>query len=332
MPSFPDQRNAAPIRRVGLQLGESVAANEIAAADQGPGADELAAPADKDGRSASQACSALLAAVGRGASEPATVRRHAAQDLGITCTGRLKRLPRSSWSGELPEGNVGSVSSHRRRPNPNATIAPCWTPRAVLKGGLTATGSQRTVASQIPIGYAARARTTKIEILAQSNTGPRNRYPLSPTQTGTMIVRPIFILAAPRSSSVILRRTLMLHRDLWHLPTEATNILEGPFHPARSGFVSNQVTADDLDDELAESLRRAFYRRAVRIARLWSNPRRVLVGSSIPSRLRNRVAISVLGLLSRLAKPAQIRFLDKTNKNTLRVGMLNKLFPDALFI
>ena len=44
--------------------------------------DELAAPADEDRRSAGQARAVLLALIGGGTSEPAAVRRHAAQDLG----------------------------------------------------------------------------------------------------------------------------------------------------------------------------------------------------------------------------------------------------------
>ena len=58
-----------------------------------------------------------------------------------TCARRLKCLVRSGPEmGSLPKGNVGAVWSHGRRASPNATIAPCWTPRARMKGGLNATG------------------------------------------------------------------------------------------------------------------------------------------------------------------------------------------------
>ena len=58
-----------------------------------------------------------------------------------TCARRLKCLVRSGPEmGSLPKDHVGAVWSHGRRASPNATIAPCWTPRARMKGGLNATG------------------------------------------------------------------------------------------------------------------------------------------------------------------------------------------------
>ena len=58
----------------GLQPRQPVAATRAAAQDQELVADELAAAADEDGRSAGQACSLLLVAAGGEASEPAAVR------------------------------------------------------------------------------------------------------------------------------------------------------------------------------------------------------------------------------------------------------------------
>ena len=68
----------------------------LATANQELVADELAAPADEDGRTAGQACSLLLAAVGRGAPQPEAVRRNAGADLGATCAGRLAPTARRS--------------------------------------------------------------------------------------------------------------------------------------------------------------------------------------------------------------------------------------------
>ena len=65
-------------------------------------ADELAAAADEDRRSARQARPLLLVALGRRASEPEAVRRDAGEDLGAACAGRLTRRAPSSRSGELP--------------------------------------------------------------------------------------------------------------------------------------------------------------------------------------------------------------------------------------
>ncbi len=60
-----------------------MAAAETATKDQELIADELAAAADEDGRSAGEACSLLLVAAGRGTSEPQTLRRYVAEDLGV---------------------------------------------------------------------------------------------------------------------------------------------------------------------------------------------------------------------------------------------------------
>ena len=60
--------------------------------DQELVADESAAPADEDRRTAGQARPVLLALIGGGTSEPAAVWRHAAEDLGAACA-RWVALP-----------------------------------------------------------------------------------------------------------------------------------------------------------------------------------------------------------------------------------------------
>ena len=67
-------------------------ATRTAAQDQELVADESAAPADEDRRTAGQARPVLLALIGGGTSEPAAVWRHAAEDLGAACA-RWVALP-----------------------------------------------------------------------------------------------------------------------------------------------------------------------------------------------------------------------------------------------
>ena len=71
---FRANESATATERAGLQPGQLVAAAWAAAQDQELVADELATAADEDRRSAGQARPVLLAAAGRGASEPAAVR------------------------------------------------------------------------------------------------------------------------------------------------------------------------------------------------------------------------------------------------------------------
>ena len=81
VPSISGQRSAVATERAGLQPGQSLAAAGASAANQELVADELATQVDEDRRSAGQARAVLLALIGGGTSEPAAVRRHAAQDL-----------------------------------------------------------------------------------------------------------------------------------------------------------------------------------------------------------------------------------------------------------
>ena len=78
-----------------------------ATANQELVADELAAPADEDGRTAGQTCSLLLAAVGRGTPQPEAVRRNTGADLGATCAGRLAPTARTRQLTRVAEGRRG---------------------------------------------------------------------------------------------------------------------------------------------------------------------------------------------------------------------------------
>lgn len=147
-----------------------------------------------------------------------------------------------------------------------------------------------------------------------------------------MIEAPLIILGSPRSGTTVLQRCLSVHPDLWHLPAESHRILEGPFHPARSGYESNRVTADAVSDDLAERLRWAFRAGAINLNRTLRDPAPLLGGSRLSARVANKAAVLGLGVVSRIRKPASIRFLEKTPKNSLRVPMLLRVFPDARFL
>ena len=89
-------------------LGNLLAQTCPAAADQALVADESPAAASENRGPAGEACAVLLAPAGGRASDPATVRRHAAEDLGAASAGRLtrglsatkrRRLRAHVWSG-----------------------------------------------------------------------------------------------------------------------------------------------------------------------------------------------------------------------------------------
>ena len=100
VPSFPGERGAPATERPGLQSGQPLAQTGAAAADQALVAHESSAAAGENRRPPGEACAVLLAPAGRRASDPAAVRRHAAEDLGATGAGRLTpglSATKSAW-------------------------------------------------------------------------------------------------------------------------------------------------------------------------------------------------------------------------------------------
>ena len=91
VPSFPGERSAPSTERPGLQPGQFVAQTRHAATDQALVADKSPAAAGEDGGPSGEACAVLLAPAGGRASEPAALRRDAAEDLGAAGAGRLTR-------------------------------------------------------------------------------------------------------------------------------------------------------------------------------------------------------------------------------------------------
>jgi len=116
--------------------------------------------------------------------------------------------------------------------------------------------------------------------------------------------RPVIIVAAPRSGSSLLFETLARSPDLWTVGGESHELIESvaSLNPANRGFDSNCLTAADATPEAGNAVRNNF------LARLRDSEGRPLT-------------------------PGQpFRLLEKTPKNALRIGFLNALFPDALFI
>lgn len=147
----------------------------------------------------------------------------------------------------------------------------------------------------------------------------------------SVIVRPIIVLGAPRSGTTILRNCLALHPDLWHLPGESHAVLEGPFHPSAQNYESNRVDANELGD-LAGDLRRGFVQASINLNLGSEDPAQFLRSNSLTGRVTAKAKIRWAGAKSMRCRPNEIRFLEKTPKNMLRVPMLARLFPDAYFV
>ena len=114
---------------------------------------------------------------------------------------------------------------------------------------------------------------------------------------------PIFIVSAPRSGSTLLFETLAAHRSLATLGGEAHWLVEGlpELRPGSSVTDSNRLTAAAMTSAIGKQL-----------------------CATIRERLQDSDGEPV--------RDRELRFLEKTPKNALRIPFFQRLFPDARFI
>lgn len=122
--------------------------------------------------------------------------------------------------------------------------------------------------------------------------------------------RPLFIIAAPRSGSTLLFELLARQPQLWTLPDESHAEIENipGLAPRDRGYESNRLEAANATPEIRAQLLR-----------------------NLSWQLGNSSGHNFLDL-PEAARPAALRFLEKTPKNALRIDFLNRLFPDAQFL
>jgi Sulfotransferase family len=117
--------------------------------------------------------------------------------------------------------------------------------------------------------------------------------------------QPIVIIAPPRSGTTLLYDVLTQAPDLWTIGGESHVVIEAiaKLRAENRGFVSHRLTADDADSCTVRQLSDGFF-----------------------ARLRDREG-------RRPAPDAvNLRLLEKTPRNCLRIPFLAAAFPDAQFI
>lgn len=121
--------------------------------------------------------------------------------------------------------------------------------------------------------------------------------------------RPVIILAAPRSGSTLFFETLKRHPDLWTLGDESHAEIENVpgLSPRDRKYASNALTAADATADARAAILHNFT-------------------------LQLRNSAGQRWLTQESGRPAEIRLLEKTPKNALRIPFLNALFPDALYL
>jgi hypothetical protein len=119
-----------------------------------------------------------------------------------------------------------------------------------------------------------------------------------------VLQRPVFIVAAPRSGSTLLFETLAASDQLVTVGGEAHWLVESvdELRVGAPGIDSNRLGADTYSVELARRMHASLCEKLVDSA---GRPADVLDGR---------------------------RFLEKTPKNSLRIPLFNRVFPDAQFI
>jgi hypothetical protein len=130
---------------------------------------------------------------------------------------------------------------------------------------------------------------------------------VAPNKTATTrrIERPVFIIAAPRSGSTLLFETLAESHSICTLGGEAHGAIEGAqpwLRPGAPGVDSNRLERRHATPEAIRRLHEEFAAQC-------------------------RPAPGAPG-----ANTTELRFLEKTPKNALRIPFLDAAFPDAQFI
>jgi hypothetical protein len=131
------------------------------------------------------------------------------------------------------------------------------------------------------------------------------------------------------------------HPALWSLYRESGSLIERFFPVAMISGSSDVVEGADVDDQVASDLRRVFVQS---VGNMGSS--HLLISGGVSAFLRTplgRRAMTIPGISQlRLAtifsrarstrKFGEIRIVEKTPENCFRVQLLERLFPDALFI
>jgi len=175
-----------------------------------------------------------------------------------------------------------------------------------------------------------------------------------------MIIDPVFIIGCPRSGTTLLFNILSESPELHSIGYEGKAIWERHHHPSVKDWQDGVLDANDVTPEAKQHILREFERGAasgrewqqlntargiIRQNRLWQRIKgqKGAVNVSTTARTANRFQVFSLNtarffvrLLNDVTRTSghmrQIRLLEKTPENCLRLPFLLAIFPDARFI
>ena len=142
------------------------------------------------------------------------------------------------------------------------------------------------------------------------STQTRKRTQSNQPITCPSFTRPVFIVSTPRAGSTLLFNGLSNSAEVWTTGEENHELLETitGLHPKDNHYHSNRLLAKNATNEILTELSRRFSQRLVNQQGQWYQG------------------------LNDQQRPRDVRFLEKTPKNALRIPFIKVLFPDAVFI
>ena len=184
--------------------------------------------------------------------------------------------------------------------------APGWPEFTRLRDSLRSTSKDLSAGLFMRTNRIAAHTVLEGRLLRPALVPPREpASPAAPPRArAALLDRPTFIVAAPRSGSTLLFETLAASSQIATLGGEAHWLIEEipELRPDAPGVDSNRLVADQCTPAIASRI----------VARLLERAQRADGSPAAPD--------------------ANLRFLEKTPKNALRIPFLTRLFPDARFI
>lgn len=152
-----------------------------------------------------------------------------------------------------------------------------------------------------------------------------------------MIVKPVLIVGAPRSGTSLLQKIIRDHPAFWSLVSESDIIWNQYCHPKLFDWRSEHLDASDMRPEARKDILRQFERYSGP-ARVWQlGEKRDFIWSFERSKFLRPIIRTTYQYLfplirSGFGRKKEIRLVEKTVSNCLRLGYVNEVFPEAKII
>jgi len=158
-----------------------------------------------------------------------------------------------------------------------------------------------------------------------------------------MIVKPVFIIGAPRSGTSMLFHILRTTQPFWSLPSEGFHIWNSICHPSLHNWVSEEgYDPEDVSEEQKakicalyeqQSMPDWFWNRFTKPTNIWrfNTTKTAKFKRKFQGNLYIKAA-TTLYYLNPVQKIINRRILDKSLNNCLRLALVKSIFPDARFI